>query len=84
MARGEAGSAATEFFICIGDEPGLDHGARRNPDGLGSAAFGRVIRGMEAVERIHRLPADAFSDNAYTRGQIIEVPAVILEARRIN
>ena len=84
MARSGAGTAAAEFFICIGDQPGLDHGQARNADGLGFAVFGRVVRGMEVVERIHRLPADAPTDEAYVAGQMIEEPVVIVEARRLN
>lgn len=57
MARLEPGSASSEFFICVGDQPELDFGGRRNPDGQGFAAFGRVISGMEVVRAIHRQPA---------------------------
>lgn len=38
------------FFICMRDEPELDFGGRRQPDGQGFAAFGRVVAGFEAVE----------------------------------
>jgi peptidyl-prolyl cis-trans isomerase A (cyclophilin A) len=58
MARMEPGSASTEFFICIGDQPSLDFGGGRNPDGQGFAAFGKVIRGMEVVRAIQALPDD--------------------------
>lgn len=54
MARMEPGSASSEFFICIGDQPQLDFGGRRNPDGQGFAAFGRVTKGMEVVRRIQK------------------------------
>ena len=47
MARNEPGSASTEFFICIGDQPELDFGGKRNPDGQGFAAFGVVTDGMD-------------------------------------
>jgi len=57
MARNEPGTASSEFFICIGDQPELDFGGRRNPDGQGFAAFGRVIKGMEVVRAIHCQPA---------------------------
>jgi peptidyl-prolyl cis-trans isomerase A (cyclophilin A) len=53
MARGEPGTAAAEFFICIGDQPELDFGGRRQPDGLGFAAFGQVVEGMEVVRALH-------------------------------
>lgn len=56
MARMEPGSASTEFFICIGDQPSLDFGGKRNPDGQGFAAFGKVTRGMETVRAIQALP----------------------------
>lgn len=54
MARSTPGSAASEYFICIGDQPELDFGGRRNPDGQGFAAFGQVIEGMAVVLAIYR------------------------------
>jgi peptidyl-prolyl cis-trans isomerase A (cyclophilin A) len=54
MARTTPGSAKTEFFICIGDQPELDFGGRRNPDGQGFAAFGKVINGLTLVQEIWR------------------------------
>ncbi|HEX7336986.1 MAG TPA: peptidylprolyl isomerase, partial [Gemmatimonadales bacterium] len=45
-------TATSEFFICIGDQPELDFGGKRNPDGQGFAAFGRVVRGMDVVRAI--------------------------------
>lgn len=55
-ARAEPGTAGSEFFICMGDQPELDFGGKRNPDGQGFAAFGRVIEGMDIVRKIQRLP----------------------------
>jgi len=55
MARLEPGSASTEFFICIGDQPELDFGGKRNPDGKGFAAFGRVTKGMDVVRKIQQM-----------------------------
>lgn len=52
MARDKPNSATSEFFICIGNQPSLDYGGKRNPDGQGFAAFGRVIKGMAVVRRI--------------------------------
>ena len=52
MARSAPGTASTEFFICIGDQPGLDYGGARNSDGQGFAAFGKVVKGMEVVKQI--------------------------------
>jgi len=67
MARNEPGSASTEFFICIGDQPSLDFGGDRNPDGQGFAAFGKVIKGMEVVKAIQASP----DDNQYLVEQIV-------------
>lgn len=58
MARLEPGSAGSEFFICIGSQPGLDFGGKNNSDGQGYAAFGKVIEGMEVVRKIYRQPED--------------------------
>jgi peptidyl-prolyl cis-trans isomerase A (cyclophilin A) len=54
MARSAPGTAASEFFICIGEQPELDFGGARNPDGLGFAAFGQVVEGMAVVQAIYR------------------------------
>ncbi len=58
MARTTPGSAKTEFFICIGNQPELDFEGRRNPDGQGFAAFGKVIKGMDLVQQIWMGPAE--------------------------
>ena len=57
MARDGPDTATSEFFICIGDQPSLDFGGKRNPDGQGFAAFGRVELGMDVVGRINASPA---------------------------
>jgi peptidyl-prolyl cis-trans isomerase A (cyclophilin A) len=54
MARREPGTATTEFFICLGDQPGFDFGGENNPDGQGYAAFGKVIKGMDIVWKIYQ------------------------------
>jgi peptidyl-prolyl cis-trans isomerase A (cyclophilin A) len=54
MARSTPGTADAEFFICIGNQPELDFGGRRNPDGVGFAVFGRVIDGMDVVLKIQQ------------------------------
>ena len=82
MARAEVGTATTEIFICIGDQPALDFGATRNADGQGFAVFGQVVSGMDVVRAIHESPADAPTDDAYVQGQILEEPVVISEIRR--
>ena len=56
MARLTPDSAVSDFFICIGDRPELDFGGKRNPDGQGFAAFGRVTAGMDVVRAIQHSP----------------------------
>jgi peptidyl-prolyl cis-trans isomerase A (cyclophilin A) len=56
MARLAPGTAGSEFFIVIGDQPAYDYGGDANADGQGFAAFGRVIEGMKVVKDIHKQP----------------------------
>jgi peptidyl-prolyl cis-trans isomerase A (cyclophilin A) len=74
MARSEPDTATSDFFICIGDQPELDFGGQRNPDGQGFAAFGRVVRGMNVVRKIQNSPADE---------QTLNPPIKINRARRL-
>jgi len=73
MARVGPDTGAAEFFICIGDQPSLDFGGKRNADGQGFAAFGRVTKGMEVVRKIQSAPA---------KGQLLEPPVRILRITR--
>lgn len=73
MARAGPNTATSDFFICIGDQPALDFGGRRNSDGQGFAAFGQVSRGMDIVRAIQRLPAN---------GQTLTPPVRILGIHR--
>lgn len=57
MARSAPDSATSDFFICIGDQPSLDLGGKRNPDLQGFAAFGQVTKGMDVVKKIQMSPA---------------------------
>ena len=56
MARMEPGTASSEIFLCINDQPELDYSGKRNPDGQGFAAFGKVISGMDLIRKIQLLP----------------------------
>ncbi|HEV2701736.1 MAG TPA: peptidylprolyl isomerase [Steroidobacteraceae bacterium] len=58
MARDGPDTATSDFFICVNDQPSLDFGGARNPDGQGFAAFGHVVSGMEVVRRIQRAKAN--------------------------
>lgn len=81
LARSEPGTAtAAAFFICLGNQPTLDEGGLRNADGLGFAAFGRVVRGMEVVRSIHRGSTLAEAPVEYIRGQVLATPVRIERA----
>jgi peptidyl-prolyl cis-trans isomerase A (cyclophilin A) len=55
MARtGDPDSATAQFFINVVDNPNLD--ADRSPDHNGYAVFGQVIKGMDVVDKIRRVP----------------------------
>jgi peptidyl-prolyl cis-trans isomerase A (cyclophilin A) len=56
LARREPGTGRTEFFICIGKQPGLDYGGENVEDKQGYATFGKVIKGMDIVRKIYRQP----------------------------
>ena len=56
MARLNPGTATTEFFICIGDQPGFDFGGENNEDGQGYAAFGKVVKGGDILQKIYSQP----------------------------
>jgi peptidyl-prolyl cis-trans isomerase A (cyclophilin A) len=58
MARDGPDTATSDFFICIGDQPQLNYGGKRNPDGQGFAAFGQVLVGMNVVRKIQAAPVE--------------------------
>lgn len=74
MARDGPDTATSDFFICIGDQPELDFGGKRNPDGQGFAAFGTVVKGMDVVKKIRVSSAD---------GQALKPPVKITRVSRI-
>jgi len=76
MARGAPDSATSGWFICINDQPSLDFGGARNPDGQGFAAFGRVVQGMDVVRAIQRAPN--------TDAQRLTPPITILSVARVQ
>jgi peptidyl-prolyl cis-trans isomerase A (cyclophilin A) len=45
-------SATSQFFINVVDNPRLDY---PNPDGNGYAVFGKVVAGMDVVDKIRKV-----------------------------
>ena len=59
MARtSDPHSATAQFFINVKDNPALDYRSS-TPQGWGYAVFGKVIDGMEAVDKIRQTPTGA-------------------------
>ena len=84
MPRSTPDSATSGFSICIGDQPEMDFGGRRNADGQGFAVFGRVTSGMEIVRRIQASPTGpSTAKDGVSAGDQRLTPAVkILSIRR--
>ena len=83
LARRDPGTGSGGiFFICVGDQPSLDYGGKRNEDGQGFASFGRVVSGMEVVRKINAIKETRAVDDPYMRNQILVEPVVIKNAYR--
>jgi peptidyl-prolyl cis-trans isomerase A (cyclophilin A) len=79
MARVGPDTATASFSIAIGNQPELDFGGKRNPDGQGFAVFGRVVAGMDVVKKIQA--AHTGETGAY-RTETLDPPIKILRAFR--
>ena len=79
MARSGPDTATASFSIVIGDQPEMDFGGKRNPDGQGFAVFGRVVQGMDVVKAI-QAPAPG-AKGAYGT-ETLEPPIKVLQAHR--
>lgn len=60
-------SATSQFFINVKDNGFLNHSGK-NPQGWGYCVFGKVVDGMEAVEKIKKVKTRAY-------GHMDDVPA---------
>lgn len=83
IARDEPGTgSAAYFFISIGDNSFLDFEGKRNPDGQGYAAFGKIVKGMDVVRAIQSQETGGASEAEATQGQILNTTVKIIKARR--
>ena len=57
----EPDSARSGFVIHLNDQPSLNHGGMRFDDAQGTAAFGRVVAGLEVVRTIQGQPVQGQS-----------------------
>jgi peptidyl-prolyl cis-trans isomerase A (cyclophilin A) len=85
MARAAPGSAQSDFFIILGDLSTLDANPNGPPgaDNAGFAAFGRVVEGMDVVQRILASPVSPTEGVGAMKGQMIAKPVPIQSARRL-
>lgn len=83
MGRYDPDTATSEFFICINEQPSLDFGGKRNPDGQGFAAFGQVTKGMDIVRAIQKVKTDTpEGELEYTSGQMVIKPVKFISFTR--
>jgi peptidyl-prolyl cis-trans isomerase A (cyclophilin A) len=76
MPRGQdADSARSGFVIHLNDQPSLNYGGMRFDDGQGTAAFGRVVSGLDVVRKIQQQPV---------KEQALDPPITITRIRRIG
>ena len=74
MPRGqEPDSATSGFVIHFNDQPSLNHGGMRFDDGQGTAAFGRVVAGLDVPRKIQQQPV---------KEQALDPPVTITRAFR--
>jgi peptidyl-prolyl cis-trans isomerase A (cyclophilin A) len=75
MARTmDPNSATAQFFINVVDNPGLDQGNTR--DGHGYAVFGKVVEGMDVVDKIREVPVRPVGGH----GHVPTMPVTIIKA----
>ncbi|CAG9184161.1 peptidylprolyl isomerase [Cupriavidus pinatubonensis] len=76
MARtANPNSATAQFFVNVVDNPNLDY---PQPDGNGYAVFGKVVEGMDTIEKIKNVPTTAY-------GPMRNVPAtpIVIESASV-
>ena len=72
MARTQVPNSATsQFFINLGDNLRLD--AANAPDGNGYAVFGKVVEGMDVVDKIRAVPVGNKAGHQNVPVQAIEI-----------
>jgi len=71
-------SATCQFFINVKDNEFLNH-RDESPAGFGYAVFGKVIEGMEVVDKIKKVPTGSAGPH-----QNVPVKPVVIESARIQ
>ena len=84
-ARLAPGTAGSEFFFNVADNPVLDTDAGTpERDGFGYATFGRVLRGLDVLRRVQQMPTDRDTEIEVVRGQLLDEPVMIERVYRME
>jgi peptidyl-prolyl cis-trans isomerase A (cyclophilin A) len=73
--RPDPNSATSQFFINVADNPRLDY---PSPDGNGYAVFGKVVEGMDVVDKIKDTPTESRGPH-----QNVPVTPVTIKSARV-
>jgi peptidyl-prolyl cis-trans isomerase A (cyclophilin A) len=82
MANAGPGTARSDFFILLADQPGFDAGAESGDAGF--AVFGHVTEGMDVVRKIYQSPTSATKGEGVMKGQMLASPVKIIKAARVK
>ena len=83
MANAGAGSARSDFFILLSDQPSFDAGDPQG-DAVGFAVFGKVVEGMDVAKRILASPVSVTKGEGVMQGQILDPEVKIVKAERLK
>ncbi len=77
--RGPQGAGTAQFFINVSDNPKLDdpklHGVY--------AVFGRIVEGMDTVEKINSVPVGTHPDYAEGRSAVVPIEPIVIKSIRL-
>jgi peptidyl-prolyl cis-trans isomerase A (cyclophilin A) len=73
-------SASSQFFINVVDNPRLD--AANSPDGNGYAVFGKVVSGMDVVDKIREVPVGSKAGHQNVPQQPVVIRKATLESSK--
>ena len=83
MGRRAPGTATADWFIVLGEQTYLDADPKDPKTTPGFAAFGRVVSGLEVVQKIIALPVDPNRGEGAMRGEMLKAPVRISRASRV-
>jgi peptidyl-prolyl cis-trans isomerase A (cyclophilin A) len=73
-------SATAQFFVNVNDNKALDHVSKADGRTWGYAVFGKVVSGMDVIDKIKVLPTSAFS----AEFQNLPRPYVVVETATLE